>query len=302
MKRRQTGVALVAVMWIISALAVLAAGIAYATRVETRQTQLLRDRAVAAALGDGAINLAVVDMQTNHLGAGGLLRRQYTIDDVTVQVQLIPATGLIDLNSAPEALLRDAFRYAAGLNEDDALILAHRVIDWRDADQSPLPAGAEDDDYFAAGRPEGARDGPFLVNEDLRQVLGVSPDVYDKLSRLINVYPGGSSAINPDAAPPEMLLVLARGDGAVVRDIVDGRRRGDPLSDFSGLTQVHLDASVATLYRMEAYVQVGEGQFMRRVRWVDISAGWGRRPWQVLRVEPVIGATVDPGPEPRLSD
>lgn len=289
MNNSQRGVAIVAVMWIVSALAILASVVAYATRVELRQTQLLRDRAVVAALGDGAINLAIAGMQSGSPAGDGLLWRRYTIDGTTVHVRLIPATGLINLNTAPETLLRDTFQYAAGINEEHALSLAHRVIDWRDADDDPLPQGAENEDYYAAGRPEGARNGLFVVNEDLRQVLGLSPDIYDSLSGLINVYPSGNSGVNPAAAPPEVLAILARGNDEAVQHVEDMRQLDEPAKDYSGLAQEYIESGSATVYRIEAYIQTGDGQYMSRVRWVDITRGFGRYPWQIFRVEPVIG-------------
>lgn len=282
MRCRNTGIALVAVLWIVSALSILAAGIAYASRIETRQTQFLRDRAVAAALGDGAINLAIAERRTDAEAAQAFLH-QYEIDGHEITVEVTPVSGLVNLNEAADVLLRDTFQYAAGLDEETATELAIAVVEWRD------PAH-----IFDGGEPgmEPTHGRPFLVNEDLRQVPGVTPDIYASLSRLIHVY-RGSGGIDANAAPAGVLNILAEGDPNIVEEILARRNEDDPLTDFTRLNQQNLGGADSTHYRLDALIKMDDGSQLRRTRWIDLATGWRHQPWQVVRVEPVIGVSTD---------
>jgi len=50
--------------------------------------------------------------------------------------------------------------------------------------------GAEDSAYAAEGLPYGAKDGPFPSVEELRQVLGVTPELYARLAPELTVDSG----------------------------------------------------------------------------------------------------------------
>lgn len=296
-RRGQTGIALVAVMWMVTALALLATALATDSRSEVRTAQAARAFAEAAATGDAAIELAVLQLR----GASAAALRHSTLgvemDGRRVEVVVAPASGFIDLNRADEGLLRDLFLYGAGLDAELAATLAQRIVDWRDPDQSPLPRGAEDETYAAAGLRQRTRGGPFETPEDLLQVLGLTFDTYDKVTKLATPY-GAAQRVDPLAAGNGVLRVLARGDAAAADRIAAARDAGDKTIDMSPLTQDHLQPSTAgTRYRLEARVRDADGRLLARARWVDLGArGAGGRPWRTLRVEPV--RALDSGANP----
>lgn len=81
---------------------------------------------------------------------------------------LVPQAGLVDANNAPAALL------AALPGSDDAVAAA--IVDWRDADETPVDGGAErgDGHYAGAAVAYAPRNAAIETLEELRLVRGVS--------------------------------------------------------------------------------------------------------------------------------
>lgn len=280
---KQYGLALVAVMWMVAALAILAAGLSTATRSEIRIAQLALAASEAAASGDAAIQLAALELRSVPEQIIGLQERSYRMRDRNIAVRLVPASGLVDLNGAPESLLRDLFVHGAQMDEGAAELLARRIVEWRTPGLT-----LEDPDYAAAAVPFRPRRGPFEYPEDLLQVLGVSHDDYDKIQRLIAVR-GGGSGIDPMAAPVGMLEILTGGDASLAARIAAARDAGDPVTDLTGLVQEHLAGSSALVYRADALVEI-DGRHYRRTRWIDLGLpGADGSAWRTIRVEAVIG-------------
>ncbi len=279
---RQAGVAMVAVLWMVAGLAVLALGLAVATNSELRSAQGVRARAEAAALGDAAIQLAVLELRSTDIGYEEYVRFAYELGGRSIVVAAVPAGGLIDLNAASEELLANLFAGPGEVDPDLAVLLAHRVVAWR----SPgLPLEAED--YAGAGVTFRPRGGPFTYPEDLLQVLGVGYPLYARVRDLITVR-GGGAGVAPKAASEAVLALLAGGDRDLAARIAQNRLQ-DPAVDFSGLDNRFFGGGSSPVYRMDARVRMGDRSY-RRTRWLDLSQGApSGAPWRSFRVEPVAG-------------
>lgn len=293
--KRCAGVALVAVMWIVAALSLLAMGLAASSRSEVRSAQSARAFAEAAAYGDAAIQLAVRDV---HFAVEPIDRQtsfSYTIHGRSITVRVSSAAGFVDLNNAPETLLRDLFVVAGGVDADEAELLAQRVADWRDADDAALPLGAEAADYEAAGVRFRPRDGLFDVPEDLLQVLGVRFDVYDKIQRFVTTESGGAG-VDPLAASPGVLRILAGGRADVADAFAAARDARDPAIDMTAFVQEHILTASSTVYYMEALYPTEGGRALARARWVDTgNPGPAGLPWRTVRIEPVRAVVQEAG-------
>ena len=279
---RPAGVALVAVLWMVAALSVLALGLAAAAKSEVRSAQGVRARAEAAALGDAAIQLAVLELRSTDIGYEEYVHFDYELGGRSIIVAAVPAGGLIDLNQAGEELLAGLFAGSGGLDPEPAAQLAHRVVAWR---TPGLQLEAED--YAAAGVAFRPRGGPFEYPEDLLQVLGVTYPLYARVRDLITVR-GGGAGVAPQAASEAVLTLLAGGDRDLAARIALSRR-DDPATDFTGLDNRFFGGGSSPVYRMDARVRVGDRSY-RRTRWLDLSQGSpDGAPWRSFRVEPVTG-------------
>ncbi len=276
------GVALVAVLWMVAALAVLALALAATTKSELHTAQGVRARAEAAAIGDAAIQLAVLELRSTPEAQQKFTQFGYEFAGRAVAVDLVPASGLVDLNQASEELLTELFAGTGGEEPDVAAELARRAVEWRTPGLTE--AGG---DYAAAGVSYRPRGGPFQYPEDLLQVLGVSYPLYDRVRGLITVR-GGGAGVAPQAASEAVLTLLAGGDRALAARIA-ATRADDPTTDMTGLASRFLGGGGASVYRADARVQLGERSY-RRTRWIDLGQGGADgTPWRSFRAEPITG-------------
>ncbi|MDR2030941.1 MAG: general secretion pathway protein GspK, partial [Azoarcus sp.] len=251
------------------------------------ETQIRLDGGRAAALGDAAIQLAVLDWASADTPQDRLRRASYTFEGVDIEVEIIPSIGLIDLNNTSESLLQALFVYAAGVEPAHATQLAQRIIDWRDADDAPLPQGAEADAYLAAGVNWRPRNAPFLVPEDLLQVLGVDFDLFARIEPLITVW-GGGNGVNPMAAPVPVLAVLCQGDMGETMRIATARDAGETGVDTTALEQTLLmTGNMGNILHILASVPAEAGRWAVRGRWVVLRSDGDGTPWQTIRAEAV---------------
>jgi hypothetical protein len=124
---------------------------------------------------------------------------------LTIAVQ--DEAGKVDLNIASPPLLR-ALVVGLGFSDGEAAVDA--ILDYRDEDDDRRVSGAERNEYLAAGRPYGPRNGPFLAVEELVDVLGISQANAGLLRPFVTMH-SGLAAIDINVATQVMLDVLARG-------------------------------------------------------------------------------------------
>ncbi len=123
-----------------------------------------------------------------------------------VRVSIQDEDGKIDLNAAPDGLLRGLF-LSVGLDEDASAALVDAIADFRDRDDLHRLDGAEDRDYADAGLPWGAKDAPFEAVEELQQVLGMTGEIYRRVAPALTVH-SGRRGLDPQVAPRKALLAL----------------------------------------------------------------------------------------------
>ncbi|MDR0702875.1 MAG: general secretion pathway protein GspK [Azoarcus sp.] len=282
------GFALIAVLWFVAALSVLVAGLLTVSNSEMLEARLRLDSGRAAALGDAAIQIAVLDWASAAQPPDRLLRTRYTFEGVEIDVETAPASGYIDLNSAPENLLQALFLHGAALPPDQARQLAQRVVDWRDNDDSPLANGAEAASYAAAGLGWRPRNDRFLTPEDLMQVLGVDFDLFARIQPFITVWSSGGPGVNPLSAPMPVLTVLCQGQRGEARRIAMARDAGETGIDTSTLEQTFLrTGNVGNVLHVLASIPAEGGRRAVRGRWVSLRADPDGTPWRTIRAEPV---------------
>lgn len=283
------GVALVAVLWIVSALALAAASLAAAMRTDLRLLQRLASEAQAAALGDAAIRLAAFELLASAQPGGEVLSGEFHLGGRRVRYDAWPATGFVNLNTAPETLLRDLLVHAGGLAPASATHLARRIVAWR----TPEPAAA---DEAAEEAPGAGVAGPrrrtfFAVPEDLLQVPGVDLELFAGIRSSVSVHGSRSGGVDALVARPEVLAVLARGDEALAHRIASARAGEGRLMEVAGLEPTHLgDGAQGSTFRIEARVSDEDGPELLRAHWIALGAH-DRLPWRTIAVEPVVAAT-----------
>ncbi|MFN3920619.1 MAG: general secretion pathway protein GspK [Methylohalobius sp.] len=254
---RQTGVALVVVLWMVAALSLMAASFGLGVRREARLTSHLAEAAQLKAVAEAAIHYAAFmltqpDPQLRWRADGSVYA--LTLDEFEIRIQVVDEGGKIDLNHADEALLRGVLSYLTS-DPERAAAIASAILDWRDGDRDRRVNGAEADDYRAAGLSYGPNDAPFDSVVEVGLVLGMTPELTRALLPLVTVH-SGQAGINPRLAPQEVLLALPGSDPAWVDAFVQSRSQ--PLAGVAplpALPGVSFHAMAGAAYGMNVEVR-----------------------------------------------
>ena len=199
-----------AVVWILALLGIVAVSFLNETRVQTRITRNLIESAKAEALADAGLErakLGLLDPDEETVWRADGTPYEFPYGEGWIRVSLQSEAGKIDLNEAQDDIMLALFE-VAGLSSADAVRLVDAIADFRDPDIERRPEGAEDPDYAEAGFAHGAKDAPFETVDELLQVLGMTRELYDRLSPNLTVY--SDSEIDPTVAPAMVLEVVRR--------------------------------------------------------------------------------------------
>ena len=239
--RAQYGIALVLVLWILALLSVIAGSLVFSTRTEVMMAGNLASLAQAETLADAGVYKAVYELtrpQTDQQRwQGNGLPHYWNFQGAGLRVTILDESAKVNINEAPTVLLMGLFR-AVGVAESNADALADAVADWRDADDLRGLHGAEKADYAAAGRDYGPSNAAFETIDELRQVLGMSDDLFRKLELLVTVH-SRQPGVNTALARREVLLALPGATPEQVDRFVDQRQilleQGLPVPAFPGI-------------------------------------------------------------------
>lgn len=259
MNRRETGFALLIVLWTMALLALLVTQLTAAGRSEAQLTANLRGAAIAEAAADSAVQAAVfhlLDASPRHWFADGsthLLR----LPGASAAVRLDNLAGRVNPNTASLALLT-ALLSATGADGQTAAGVAASILAWRmPAGQGPAN-GAGAAEYRAAGRDYGPPGTAFQSLDELGRVLGMTPALLAALRPHLSL--DRDRDPDPPAADPVVAEAIASLTGAAPHP---GPSRDE--------TAVAITATAAG---------PGHARFTRRAV-VRLNTGTGDAPFQV---------------------
>jgi general secretion pathway protein K len=285
--RAQRGIALVLVLWIIALLTVMALGLTTTQRTETalarNQIDAARFRAHAeSALALTALNLLSTPVEATAPEAVWIpngMPRALVLDGVELKVIITNETSRIDLNQATRDELAALIELAQGEEGFDTAqrdALADAIVDWRDEDDLTQLNGAEDGDYEDAGLPYGAADGPFNSVEELRQVLGMTRELYQRLAPNLTVR-NEQGRVEERFASAEVLAAL---QGIALDDAAELVMQRDQPVLPDGRQTVFANRG-GPLYRVRVAATDGAGAGRRMEALMLVQRG-AQPPYQVL--------------------
>ena len=103
--------------------------------------------------------------------------------------------------------------------------LVDALVDWLDQDEIPQPSGAESLHYQSLKPPYRSANGPLPALDDLRLVKGFTPEIIERITRYVTVYPTeGGALVNLNTADPIVIQTLdPRITQSIAMEIVQGR-------------------------------------------------------------------------------
>ena len=268
-----TGMVLIAVLWIVAALSIAVTGLTRSIKQEAALMSASRTTVQAIGIGEAAIALVLQQLAATRDPLASLQEVSMAFHQHVVPVQVVPLTGLIDVNAAPAELLALLFSQSANWPVAAAQALAQATVEARERkDSRGVPVR-----YEAA--------------EDLLQVPGFTYDLYAKVIGLITTDTRGSGRVNPLAAPSGVLAVLANGDASIAARIDAARRAGETGIDTTALAGALVQNVPSRRARVTASVSMPDGSVVDVVRDVDLTLNHrDGAPWQVFhtinRIQP----------------
>ncbi len=153
--------------------------------------------------------------------------------------------------------------------------------DYADDDDLTRLNGAEDRDYAAAGLPWDAKDAPFEAVEELQQVLGMTPLLYEAMAPALTVH-SGQEGIDTSVAPRAVLLALPETDAEAVESYLSARAEAP---EGGGPTFVQAESfgtrSRSRFFTLRAESRLDNGAIF--VREAVVALGGGRQqPYRLL--------------------
>jgi general secretion pathway protein K len=198
------GFIIVAVLWILTALATLASIIAVYVINAATAFAVHNERLQAETLTRAAIELSVYRVSTNAQGPISRGNFAFRMGNASVATEFNSELARIDLNTAPKELLAGLFT-TLGAPPAAAGTYADQIIAWR----GPPAEGAPDPSsyYRAAGLLYSPRQGPFQHASELGLVMGIPEAMVERATPFLTVY-SGQPQINIYDAAPQVIAAL----------------------------------------------------------------------------------------------
>ena len=283
----QRGIALVLVLWVLLLLIIVTGSFSLMARMDRLEANTLLSGTQARMSAEAAINLAVLalrdpDDETRMLADGRVY--ETVLDGVKVEVSAIDERGKLDINAADELTLANLFT-GNGMEPDKAELLAAAVMDWRDEDELERVNGAEEDAYHAAGLELGPANRPFMMTEELLQVIGMDYDFYRKLEPGITVF-SRMGEPDPAFAPVQALMAMPDITFSEAMDFVQQRNSkqpGDDLGTELPNGMVVMEQGRGVTYSIQARATMPNGVWEQLQATIRLGGTRSGRPYRVLR-------------------
>ena len=277
-RKKERGFIIVAVLWILGALATLAT--VYAVYViDTAAAFSTNDRRLQAE----GLFTASIELTAAQLGRQGALpngRFDFRLGTASVAVDFRSENARIDLNTAPKPLIAGLFT-ALGAQVGLAETYADNVIAWR---STPNAANTGTTNLRATGMPYPARGAEFPHVAELALVPGIPELLVDRALPFVTVY-SGTPQVNVMSAAPEVLAALPGMNPAILLAVL-AQREAEPqnvqrIATLLGSAQTLATVTGTKAVRVTPRIMFDDGQRMSADIVIFILDN-GAEPYRVL--------------------
>jgi general secretion pathway protein K len=273
--RTETGFVLIAVLWILAALATLASVYSSYTVNTAVASHVADDRVQAEASIRAGVEMTVfrelgLPEQARPVRGGFGMR----VGRTGVTVRFRSETGRIDLNAAPTDLLAGLFT-AVGVDSSRAEAFAERIVGWRTkaaagadanvagADSRDDRAAKEDELYSEQHMPYPPRHAPFDDTLELTLLPGVSLAVVERVLPFVTVF-SGRAEVDVSTADPTVLSAFPEMTpqilGAVLNARVNNPDDGRALLALLGPAKARATTDPSKAFRASIAVEFDNGR------------------------------------------
>ncbi|THJ24473.1 MAG: general secretion pathway protein GspK [Nitrospira sp. CG24E] len=262
----ERGIALLLTLLVLTILVALILEFDAEARREYRDAAAFRDNFKATVLARASVQAARGVLQQDLLKdkqAGqsfdaptdiwALPITNYVIGDGLLNAKIEDELGKLNLNDLNElAASGDTVAKGKKIQQFKRLFellqinpdLVDAIVDWVDKDEDQEPSGAESLYYQTLTPSYKAANGPLQTLLELRLIKGMTPEIIEKLSKLVTVYPQeGKALVNLNTADP---LVIQTLDNRITQSMAAAIVQGRPFK-----TKVDLD-------RVNSFQEIGQ--------------------------------------------
>ncbi len=295
--KKQSGFAMVIVIWVLSLLTIMAASFALSMRRETTVISAVKDNAVMQAYAEAGLGMAqqmlsLTDNNSRWRADGSIYPLRY--QDVDIRVRVFSEQGKIDINKADEQLLTELISsLPIELDAQQALVSA--ILDWRDQDDLVHLNGAEKDEYEQAGLSYHPANKNFQLIDELKLVLGMSKESYQQLKGLITVY-SKQPKVNLKLASKEVLEVVGKLGTETMDEYLLQRKENNlaaiPAPAFPlAMSETSQNAGGEQVYTIISQAQIADQQsagikvILQKTNNSDLDTPFQILDWQTLQMK-----------------
>src|SRR5437879_3828437 len=281
-KSDEHGIALLLTLLVLTLLVALILEFDAEARREYRDAAAFRDNFKATVLARASVQAArgvlqqdfVKDKQTGEIfdaptDLWALPITNYAIGDGLLTAQIEDEQGKLNLNDLvaggdPNAKNKKVLRVKRlfellQINPD----LVDAIVDWVDQDEKPEPAGAESLYYQTLHPSYRAANLPLQTLLELRLIKGMTPEIIEKLSKLVTVYPSeGQSKVNLNTADP---LVIQALDSDITQGMAAEIVQARPFKTIVELDRVSSFEDIGKKLRPENLYDIKSNLFLARM-------------------------------------
>jgi general secretion pathway protein K len=254
---QQKGFALMMVLWVLTILMVIVFSFSYLARTESFSSRAFKEGWENKFLAEAGIERAIMELfyrKQNPQNLGEEEQAPWRIDGTEqvdalgggyYRIRLLDESGKIDLNLAPEVILRNLLNSLDLPGEDKDLLvntIVDSILDWKDPDDFHRLHGAESDYYQSLPNPYKAKNGNFDTVEELILVKGVTAEILygnDQKPGLVDflTVQARTNKINLNAATKPVLLALPGMTPEIAEAVVAYRQEKEikSLQEIAGL-------------------------------------------------------------------
>ncbi len=240
MSNNQKGIALLTVLWVLTVLMVIVFSFSYMARTETLSTLSFKEGMEKRFLAEAGVQRGILELFYRKENLNKVLTEDQMVwkvdgspysgqvGDGNYTVKIIDESGKLDINTAPELLLRNLLG-TLGIEGTTLDTIVDSILDWRDKDDLHRLNGAESDYYLSLPNPYKAKNGNFETLEELLLVKGVTREILygdgkkKGLIDFLTVF--GTSKININAASKEVLMAIPGMTADMVEEIINYRQK-----------------------------------------------------------------------------
>lgn len=315
--RKQDGFIIVAVLWMVAALGVLAAIFTRFALTTAIATTVHEDRLQAEAMMQAGVELAALQItatdskarpggnsaaaspdivpgqsagQSSQAAASlGASKRptkgafSFRLGRAAATVEYRTEAARIDLNAASKESFAALFR-TFGAKPDDANDYADRILGWRKKADG-TGENAEATDYRVAGLNYGPRQAPFQSVSELWLVRGIPTVFKERMLPFVTVY-SGQTQVDPENAAPEVIAAMPNMTperlGTVLQQRAAPQGGGDIPGGQDPASSLAQSQSGSKAYRLTMRVTLEKGRNVAAEMVILVPEEAGDEPYRTL--------------------